>query len=58
MSWLIAVGVVIILGAVTGVVWRERNRSFGKTGVTGHTALAEVNRTKGFRDGHSSSIVD
>jgi len=28
MSWLIAIGVVIILGAVTGVVWRERNLSF------------------------------
>jgi membrane protein len=24
MSWLIAIGVVIILGAVVGVVWRER----------------------------------
>ena len=28
MSWLIAIGVVIILGAVTGVVWHERNLSF------------------------------
>jgi membrane protein len=28
MSWLIAIGVVIILGAVTGVVWDERNLSF------------------------------
>ena len=28
MSWLIAIGVVIILGAVVGVVWRERNLSF------------------------------
>ena len=28
MSWLIAIGVVIILGAVTGIVWRERNLSF------------------------------
>jgi membrane protein len=28
MSWLIAIGVVIILGAVAGVVWRERNLSF------------------------------
>jgi len=27
MSWLIAIGVVIILGAVFGVVWRERRRS-------------------------------
>jgi membrane protein len=27
LSWLIAVGVVIILGAVTGVVWHERNLS-------------------------------
>ena len=29
MSWLIAIGVVIILGAVAGIVWRERNLSFG-----------------------------
>ena len=28
MSWLIAIGVVIILGAVTGIVWQERNLSF------------------------------
>ena len=28
MSWLIAIGVVIILGAVAGLVWRERNLSF------------------------------
>ena len=28
MSWLIAIGVVVILGAVTGIVWRERNLSF------------------------------
>ncbi len=28
MSWLIAVGVVIILGAVVGIVWRERELSF------------------------------
>jgi membrane protein len=28
MSWFIAIGVVIILGAVVGVVWRERNLSF------------------------------
>ncbi|MGF1426639.1 YhjD/YihY/BrkB family envelope integrity protein [Kitasatospora sp. LaBMicrA B282] len=27
MSWLIAIGVVIILGAVTGIVWRERGLS-------------------------------
>jgi len=26
MSWLIAIGVVIILGAVFGVVWREQRR--------------------------------
>ncbi|GAA1244794.1 hypothetical protein GCM10009665_39560 [Kitasatospora nipponensis] len=26
MSWLIAIGVVVILGAVTGIVWRERER--------------------------------
>ena len=29
MSWLIAIGVVIILGAVAGIVWQERNLSFG-----------------------------
>ena len=28
MSWFIAIGVVIILGAITGVVWRERGLSF------------------------------
>jgi membrane protein len=28
MSWLIAIGVVIILGALVGVVWRERGLSF------------------------------
>ena len=28
MSWLIAIGVVVILGAVTGIVWRNRNLSF------------------------------
>ena len=28
MSWLIAIGVVIILGAVVGIVWQERNLSF------------------------------
>jgi membrane protein len=28
MSWLIAIGVVIILGAIVGVVWRERGLSF------------------------------
>ena len=28
MSWLIAIGVVIILGAVVGVVWRERGLSW------------------------------
>ena len=28
MSWLIAIGVVIILGAVVGLVWRERDLSF------------------------------
>jgi uncharacterized BrkB/YihY/UPF0761 family membrane protein len=27
MSWLIAIGVVIILGAVAGLVWRERGQS-------------------------------
>ena len=28
MSWLIAIGVVIILGAVADIVWQERNLSF------------------------------
>ena len=28
MSWLIAIGVVIILGAVAGIVWHERGLSF------------------------------
>ncbi len=28
MSWLIAIGVVIILVAVAGVVWRDRGLSF------------------------------
>ena len=28
MSWMIAIGVVIILGAVTGLVWQERGMSF------------------------------
>jgi membrane protein len=30
MSWLIAIGVVIILGAVVGLVWRERDLSFSR----------------------------
>jgi membrane protein len=30
MSWLIAIGVVIILGAIAGLVWRERNLSFSR----------------------------
>ena len=28
MAYLIAIGVVVILGAVTGVVWQERGLSF------------------------------
>ena len=28
MSWLVAIGVVIILGAVTGLVWREQGLSW------------------------------
>ena len=28
MSWLIAIGVVIILGAAMGLVWQERGLSF------------------------------
>ncbi|MFJ9770386.1 YhjD/YihY/BrkB family envelope integrity protein [Kitasatospora sp. NPDC101157] len=34
MSWLVAIGVVIILGAVTGIVWRERGLSV-TTGLKG-----------------------
>ena len=30
MSWLVAIGVVIILGAVVGLVWRERELSFSQ----------------------------
>ena len=30
MSWLIAIGVVIILGAVVGVIWREQDLSFAR----------------------------
>jgi membrane protein len=37
MSWLIAIGVVLILGAVVGVVWQDRNLGFGK-------ALAKLQR--------------
>jgi membrane protein len=34
MSWLIAIGVVIILGAIVGVVWQERrrDRNYGRAG--------------------------
>lgn len=39
MSWLIAIGVVIILGAVTGIVWQERNLSF-------RTALKKLRRNR------------
>jgi membrane protein len=28
MAYLIAIGVVVILGAVTGIVWQERRLSF------------------------------
>ena len=39
MSWLIAIGVVIILGAVAGIVWQERNLSF-------RAALKKLRRKK------------
>ena len=39
MSWLIAIGVVIILGAVAGIVWWERNLSF-------RTALKKLRRNR------------
>jgi membrane protein len=39
MSWLIAIGVVIILGAVAGIVWQERNLSF-------RTALKKLRRNR------------
>jgi membrane protein len=34
MSWLIAIGIVIILGAIVGVVWQERrrDRNYGRAG--------------------------
>jgi membrane protein len=43
MSWLIAIGVVIILGAVVGVVWRERGLSFA-------TAYRRLRRRSGPAD--------
>ena len=42
MSWLIAIGVVIILGAVAGIVWQERNLSF-------RAALKKLRRDAGLR---------
>ncbi|MDH6139353.1 membrane protein [Kitasatospora sp. GP30] len=42
MSWLIALGVVIILGAVTGIVWREHELSFA----------AAFRRLRGGRERH------
>ena len=39
MSWLIAIGVVIILGAATGLVWQERGLSF-------RAALRKVRRAR------------
>jgi membrane protein len=39
MSWLLACGVVIILGAATGLVWQERGLSF-------KAALRKVRRTR------------
>lgn len=39
MPWLIAIGVVIILGAVTGIVWQERNLPF-------RTALKKLRRNR------------
>jgi uncharacterized protein HemX len=39
MSYLIAIGAVIILGAVVGLVWQERNLSF-------RTAFRKVRRAR------------
>ena len=39
MSWLIAIGVVIIMGAVVGLVLQERGRSF-------RTAVGKVRRVR------------
>ena len=43
LSWLISIGVVIILGAVTGIVWQDRNLSFA-------AALRRVSRRPGARE--------
>ena len=48
MSWLIAIGVVIILGAVVGLVWRERGLSFARTF---HWLLRSSHRDKSPRAG-------
>jgi membrane protein len=47
MSWLIAIGVVIILGAVVGLVWRERNLSFS-------AAFKRLRRDRGASDAETS----
>ncbi len=45
MSWLIAIGVVIILGAVVGLVWREQNLAFSSA----FRWLLRPSRRKGHR---------
>jgi membrane protein len=49
MSWLIAIGVVIILGAVFGVVWRERGLSW--SGLSWSAAWNRVRRKPGSVNG-------
>ena len=46
MSWLVAIGVVIILGAVVGLVWRERELSFSQAF---HWLLRSSDRKKAVR---------
>jgi len=41
MSWLIAIGVVVVLGAVIGLVWQERGFSLGRA----------LSRARGYRAG-------
>ena len=52
MSWLIAIGVVIILGAVVGLVWRERDLSFSRAF---HWLLRSSDRKK---EGPGGSLED
>jgi membrane protein len=51
MSWFIAIGVVIVLGAVVGIVWRERHLSFS-------AALGRLRPRKPQRKGLSSEHIE